>query len=400
MNLPIYMDAHSTTPVDPLVVEAMLPYFTQYYGNASSRTHVFGWHAAEAVASARQQVAELAGAETKDVVFTSGATEAINVALQGWSAKAGSSARLITTDVEHSAVLDTARALEQRGFHVTYLPVRRDATLDLARLEEALHTNDGPTLVSIMHANNEVGTIYPIEEIGALCSKAGALLHVDACQSFGKLRIAMHHQNIDLLSVSSHKLYGPKGAGALIIRRRSPRVRLSPVYFGGGHERELRPGTLNVPAIVGFGAACELAASQAAEDSTRLAQFRDRLLENLRSEVPKVQVNGTMDARLPHNLNVSFPGVEGESLIMALRDVVAVSSGSACTSAKAEPSHVLRAMGLSKELAHSSIRFGLLRGTTGDQVDLVAKEVGRVVRHLRSLAPIDGDDDRQNIVAQ
>lgn len=386
MIMPIYMDHHSTTPVAPEVLDAMLPYFTAHFGNAASRTHPFGWRAAEAVDAARQQVAALAGAEPKDVIFTSGATESINLALKGAARELRKKgAHIITTAVEHSAVLDTCRSLEHEGFDVTYLPVRGDATLDLEQFRSAIR----PTtiLVSMLHANNEVGTINPVAQIGAELKTQAILFHIDASQSFGRIPVDMRSMEIDLLSVSAHKLYGPKGVGALLVRRKSPRTRLAPLLHGGGHERGWRSGTLNVPGIVGLGAACQLASTQMEKDAVAMSALRDTLLSGLRSNLPDIAVNGTMDDRLPNNLNVSFVGVEGESLIMALRDVVAVSSGSACTSAKQEPSHVLSAMGVTREMVHSSIRFGLGRGNTMEQVETVISAVTDAVRKLRELAP-------------
>lgn len=384
--MPIYMDHHSTTPVAPEVLEAMLPFFTTHFGNAASRTHPYGWRAAEAVDTARQQIAALAHAEPKDVVFTSGATESINLALKGAARELrNKGSHIITTAVEHSAVLDTCRSLELEGFDVTYLPVRRDASLDLEQLRSAIRPST--ILVSMLHANNEVGTINPVARIGAELKAHGILFHVDGSQGFGRIPVDMRSMEIDLLSVSAHKLYGPKGVGALLVRRKSPRTRLAPLMHGGGHERGWRSGTLNVPGIVGLGAACQLAGTHMEENAVALSRLRDALLAGLKANLPDIVVNGTMDDRLPNNLNVSFGGVEGESLIMALRDVVAVSSGSACTSAKQEPSHVLSAMGISKELVHSSIRFGLGRSNTMEQVETVVSAVTGAVRKLRELAP-------------
>lgn len=378
------MDHHSTTPVDERVLTAMLPFFLQEFGNASSRTHPYGWRAAEAVEHARGQVAALVGAETKEVVFTSGATESINVALIGAARNfRGKKDHVVTCVTEHSATLDTCKYLQSDGIRVTYLPVQPDGTLDLELLRAAV--DDGTFLISLMHANNEVGTVHPVEKVGEIAEAAGVLFHVDAAQSCGRIALKILAANIDLLSISAHKLYGPKGVGALVVRRRTPRMRIAPLHHGGGHERGIRPGTLNVPGIVGLGAACDIALREMEGEALRLRALRDRLLGKLQAQIDGVSVNGTMENRLPNNLNVSFAGVEGESLIVALRDVAAVSSGSACTSAKQEPSHVLAAMGISKELVHSSIRFGLGRANTPEQVDLVAEQVAGAVKRLRGL---------------
>jgi cysteine desulfurase len=384
MQRPIYMDYHSTTPVEPRVLQAMLPYFSEEFGNASSRTHPYGWRAAEAVEKARGQVAALVGAEIKEVVFTSGATESINTALIGLARQfAGKKDHLVTCVAEHSAVLDACRFLESEGVRVTYIPVRADGTMDLDELRDQI--TDRIFAISIMHANNEVGTVHPVREIGAIAGERGVLFHVDASQSCGRIPLNLRSDNIDLLSISAHKLYGPKGTGALVIKRKTPRTRLHPLLHGGGHERGFRPGTLNVPGIVGVGAACEIAAAEMDSEAMRLSTLRDQLWSGIQAEIDDVYLNGTMEQRLPNNLNVSFAGVEGESLIMSLRDIVAVSSGSACSSAKVEPSHVLRAMGVSKELAHSSIRFGLGRGNTAEQVEHVVEQLTASVKRLRSL---------------
>ncbi|MCX7719314.1 MAG: IscS subfamily cysteine desulfurase [Candidatus Sumerlaeaceae bacterium] len=383
---PIYMDHHATTPVDPRVLEAMLPYFSEYFGNASSRTHEFGWRAAEAVEAARAQVAALIGADADEIVFTSGATESNNLAILGAAeANLRRGRHVITCMTEHRAVLDPCRALEQRGWRVTRLPVEADGLLDPARLADAIEAET--VLVSVMWANNEIGVIHPIAEIGRLCAQRGCLLHVDASQAAAMLPLDVRAAGVHLLSLSAHKMYGPKGIGALYVRRREPRVRLVPVVHGGGHERGLRSGTLNVPGIVGMGSAAAIARSEGAQVAKQLAALRDRLLAGLRARVPGLQVNGSLEHRLPNNLNVSIEGVEGESLIMGLRSVVAVSSGSACTSGSAEPSHVLAALGISPRLAHSSIRFGLGRGNTQEDVDRVVEGVAQVVARLRAMAP-------------
>lgn len=378
------MDHHATTPVDERVLAAMLPYFNEEFGNASSRTHPYGWRAAEAVDSARSQVAALLGAEHKEVVFTSGATESINIALLGLARNfRDKKNHLVTCATEHSATLDTCRFLEGEGLRVTYLPVNHDGTLDLKRVEDSL--TEDTFLLSVMHANNEVGTIHPIRELGAIAGGRGVLFHVDAAQSCGRIPVDIRADNVDILSLSGHKLYAPKGAGALVIKRRSPRTRIPPLTHGGGHERGIRPGTLNVPGIVGMGAACEIAMQEMEDDAKRIGALRDRLLAKLRRLIDGVEVNGAMEHRLPNNLNVSFAGVEGESLIVSLRDVVAVSSGSACSSAKVEPSHVLSAMRVSKELIHSSIRFGLGRSNTEVQVEQVADQIAASVKRLRAI---------------
>ena len=388
MHLPVYMDHHSTTPVDSRVLDAMLPYFTEEFGNASSRTHPYGWRAAEAVELARGQVAALIGAEPKEIIFTSGATESINTALIGLARHFREKKNhLITCVAEHSATLDTCKSLEAEGVCVTYVSVIADGTIDLTALESAL--TDDTFLISIMHANNEVGTIHPIEAIGALAARRSVLFHVDAAQTCGRIPIDIRTQNVDLLSLSAHKLYGPKGVGALAITRRSPRTRIAPLLHGGGHERGIRPGTLNVPGIVGLGAACEILRHEMSSESARLTALRNHLLDQLQSRLNGLHVNGTMESRLPNNLNVSFAGVEGESLIVSLRNIVAVSSGSACTSARVEPSHVLAAMGVSKDLIHSSIRFGLGRSTTPEEVDFVADAVADSVKRLRALGFAD-----------
>ena len=382
----IYMDNHATTRVDPRVVEAMLPYFTTDFGNAASRTHSFGWRAEEAVTRGRTQVARAIGADPKEIIFTSGATESDNLALFGAvAASRGRGDHVVTGATEHPAVLDAAQALEARGVRVTRLPVDRHGRVDPDDLRRAL--TERTILVSLMLANNEVGTLHPMASLGAICKERGVLLHSDAAQAAGKVPIDVQTMGIDLLSVSAHKVYGPKGVGALYVRRKSPRVVLEPILHGGGHERGLRPGTLNVPGIVGLGAALEIARAEMPEESRRLKALRDRLQEGILRRVEDVQVNGHPSERLPHNLNVSFAYVEGEALLMALGDV-AVSSGSACTSEKKEPSHVLRAMGIGDDLAQTSIRFGLGRFNTEREVDEVIERVVEAVTRLREISPL------------
>jgi cysteine desulfurase len=382
----IYMDNHATTRVDPRVVEAMLPYFTTDFGNAASRTHSFGWRAEEAVTRGRTQVARAIGADPKEIIFTSGATESDNLALFGAvAASRGRRDHVVTGATEHPAVLDAVQALEARGVRVTRLPVDRHGRVDPDDLRRAL--TERTILVSLMLANNEVGTLHPMASLGAICKERGVLLHTDAAQAVGKVPIDVQAMGIDLLSVSAHKVYGPKGVGALYVRRKNPRVVLEPILHGGGHERGLRPGTLNVPGIVGLGAALEIARAEMPEESRRLRALRDRLQEGILRRVEEVQVNGHPSERLPHNLNVSFAYVEGEALLMALGDV-AVSSGSACTSEKKEPSHVLRAMGIGDDLAQTSIRFGLGRFNTEREVDEVIERVVEAVTRLREISPL------------
>jgi cysteine desulfurase len=383
---PIYMDNHATTRVDPRVVEAMLPYFDVEYGNAASRTHAFGWRAEEAVTRARVQIARSIGADPKEIVFTSGATESNNLAILGaFEAYKHKGDHVVTAETEHNAVLDPVAALRSRGARVTVLPVDRHARVDPDDLRRAL--TDRTLLVSLMVANNEVGTIHPVAEIGKICKERGVLFHSDAAQAVGKIPMDVGSAGFDLLSISAHKIYGPKGVGALYVRRKNPRVILEPILLGGGHERGLRSGTLNVPGIVGLGAALGIASVGMAEESGRLAALRDRLQKALLGGIEDVRLNGHPVERLPHNLNLSFAYVEGEALLMALDDV-AVSSGSACTSARKEPSHVLRAMGLSDAQAVTSIRFGLGRFNTQDEVDRVVERVTAAVQRLRAISPL------------
>jgi cysteine desulfurase len=386
VKTPIYMDNNATTRTDPRVVAAMLPYFTEEYGNAASRNHVFGWRAEEAVDQAREQVAALIGAGAKEIIFTSGATESDNLALKGVAAmykKKGN--HVITTVTEHKAVIDPCKRLERDGFQVTFLPVDKYGRVSAEQVAAAL--TDKTILVSIMAANNEIGTLQPIKEIGKLCKQRGVLFHTDAVQAAGKVPLDVEAMGIDLLSISAHKMYGPKGIGALYVRRKDPRVRLDPIIDGGGHERGMRSGTLPVPNIVGFGAAAELSHKEMDAEAKRLIGLRQRLHKGITEQLDEVHLNGHPTERLPGNLNVSFAYVEGEALMMGIKDV-AVSSGSACTSASLEPSYVLKALGVGDELAHSSIRFGLGRFNTEEEVDFVIDDVVRAVNHLRDMSPL------------
>lgn len=384
-NLPIYMDNQATTPVDPRVLEAMMPYFTGKFGNAASRNHSFGWDAEKAVETAREQVATLIGAAPKEIIFTSGATESDNLAIKGIAeAHRERGNHIITQATEHKAVLDCCKRLEKHGCRVTYLPVKPDGLIDLGGLQQAL--DDKTILVTIMAANNEIGVLQPIREIGRICHERGVLFHSDAVQIIGKVPFDVMDDNVDVASLSAHKIYGPKGVGALYVRRRNPRVQIAAQIDGGGHERGIRSGTLNVPGIVGFGRACEIAMHEMEREATRLRTLRDRLRTRLQSELDHLHVNGSLEHRLPGNLNVSFAYVEGESLLMGLNDV-AISSGSACTSATLEPSYVLKALGLGDDMAHSSIRFGIGRFNTEAEVDYVAARVIQLVKHLRQLSP-------------
>jgi cysteine desulfurase len=386
LKFPIYMDSHATTPVDPRVLEAMLPFFTEKFGNAASRNHAFGWQAEEAVENGRKQVADLIGANAKEIVFTSGATESDNLAIKGVAHMYRNQGdHIVTVQTEHKAVLDTCKRLEKEGFRVTYLPVRKDGLVDLDRLRDAL--DEKTILISVMMANNEIGVIQPVAEIGRLARERRILFHTDAVQAAGKVPLDVNAINADLVSLSAHKIYGPKGIGALYVRRKDPRVLLVPVIDGGGHERGMRSGTLNVTGIVGFGKAAQIAAQEMTVESARLCALRDRLLAGLQNELDEIHVNGSMEHRLPNNLNVSFAYVEGESLLMGINDV-AVSSGSACTSASLEPSYVLKALGTGDDLAHSSIRFGLGRFNTEEEVDYVIDKVASVVKRLREMSPL------------
>jgi len=386
LSLPVYMDNNSTTPCDPRVVEAMLPYFTEKFGNAASRNHAFGWQAEEAVENAREQVAELIGASPKEIIFTSGATESNNLAIKGVASmyrKKGN--HIITCVTEHKAVIDPLKRLERDGWNVTWLAVDPDGRVDPREVREAI--TDQTVLVSIMVANNEVGTIQPIAEIGAICKEKGVLFHTDAVQAAGKIPLDVQKMGIDLLSLSGHKMYGPKGVGALYVRRKDPRVRLDAIQDGGGHERGMRSGTLAVPLIVGLGAAAEIARREMPEESARLLNLRERLRQGIMGQLDHVEVNGHPTERLPGNMNLSFGFVEGEGLMMGIKDI-AVSSGSACTSASLEPSYVLKALGADDERAHSSIHFGIGRFNTEEEIDFVIRDVVRAVNHLREMSPL------------
>jgi len=386
VKLPIYLDNNSTTRTDPRVVEVMLPYFTEKFGNSASRNHPFGWAAEEAVEVARDQLASAIGASGKEIIFTSGATESNNLALKGVAAmykKKGN--HLITTATEHKCVLDTSKRLERDGFNVTYLPVDKFGRVSADQVREAM--TDKTILVSVMFANNEIGTIQPVADIGKLCKEKGVLFHTDAVQAVGKIPVDVEAMGIDLLSFTAHKMYGPKGIGALYVRKKNPRVRLEPIIDGGGHERGMRSGTLPVPLIAGFGAAAEIARLAMPEESKYVYGLRERLRHGIMSQLPETYVNGHPTERLPGNANISFAYVEGEGLMMGIKDV-AVSSGSACTSASLEPSYVLRALGVGDELAHSSIRFGLGRFNTVEEVDFTVDLLVREVRRLREMSPL------------
>jgi cysteine desulfurase len=386
VKLPIYLDNHATTPMDPRVLEAMLPYFTGKFGNAASRNHQFGWEAEAAVETAREQIAKLIGATAKEIIFTSGATESNNLAIKGVAEMYREKGNHIITSVtEHKAVLDTCKRLEKYGYKVTYLPVGADGLISLDELKAAI--TDKTILVTIMAANNEIGVLQPIDAIGAICKEKGVLFHSDAVQAAGKVPLDVNRSNISIMSLTAHKMYGPKGVGALYVRRKNPRVQLSAILDGGGHERGMRSGTLNVPGIVGFGKAAEIAMNEMAEESKRLTLLRDRLKDKFLSNLDEVHVNGTMEHHLPGNLNISFVYVEGESLLMGINDI-AVSSGSACTSATLEPSYVLKALGLGDDVAHSSIRFGIGRFNTQAEIDYVADRLIDTVKKLRELSPL------------
>jgi cysteine desulfurase len=386
VKLPIYFDNHATTQVDPRVVQAMLPYFTEKFGNAASRNHPFGWAGEEAVENARAQVASLIGATPKEIIFTSGATESDNLMIKGVAEMYREKGNhIITQAIEHKAVLDTCKRLEKEGFEVTYLPVGKDGRVNPEDVRKAITPKT--ILITIMYANNEIGIINPIQEIGKIAKEHGIFFASDGVQAVGKIPVDVQKDNIDLLAISAHKIYGPKGVGALYVRRRNPRVQLSAIIDGGGHERGMRSGTLNVPGIVGLGAACEIAQKEMAEESVRLAKLRDRLKAGLEAKLDEVFINGSLEHRLPNNLNMSFAYVEGESLLMGINDI-AVSSGSACTSATLEPSYVLKALGVGEDLAHTSIRFGLGRFNTEEEVDYVTDKMVQVVTKLRELSPL------------
>jgi cysteine desulfurase len=386
MKLPVYLDNHATTPMDPEVLKAMLPYFTDVFWNASSRNHEYGWTAEAAVEKARAQVAALIGATDKEVIFTSGATESNNLALIGAAEMYKDKGKhIITTPIEHKAVLDTCHYLESKGYQITFLPVDGTGRVNPEDVRKAI--TDQTIIVSVMMANNEIGSINPIAEIGAVCKEKGVLFHTDAVQGAGKVDIDVQKMGIDLLSITAHKIYGPKGIGALYVRRKAPRVRLAPLVHGGGHERGMRSGTLNVPGIVGFGKAAELARLNRVSEVEHIKKMRDRLWHGLQAELDELHLNGHPTERLAGNLNVSFAYVEGESLMMGMKEI-AVSSGSACTSASLEPSYVLKAIGVGEELAHSSIRFGLGRFTTEEEVDFALRKTVQTVKKLRDLSPL------------
>ena len=386
LKLPVYLDNNATTPMDPRVLESMLPYFTEHFGNAASRNHSFGWEAEEAVDYAREQVAKLIGADPKEIIFTSGATEADNLAIKGvFEMYASKGNHIITATTEHKAVLDTCKHIEKLGGEVTYLEVDAEGLIDLKELEAAIR----PTtiLIAIMYANNEIGTIQPIREISALAKKHGVLFFTDAVQAVGKIPVDVNQDGIDLMAFTGHKIYGPKGVGALYVRRKNPRVKVTAQIDGGGHERAMRSGTLNVPGIVGFGKACELCMIDMVEDTAKISKLRDKLESSL-LKLEEAYVNGSREHRLPHVSNISFKYVEGEGLMMGFNKNIALSSGSACTSASLEPSYVLKALGLGDDLAHSSLRFGLGRFTTEDQIDYTIEQVSSTVLKLREMSPL------------
>jgi cysteine desulfurase len=386
LKLPIYLDHNATTPMDPRVLEAMIPYFTENFGNAASRNHSFGWHAEEAVDYAREQIAKLIGADAKEIIFTSGATEGDNLAIKGvYEMYASKGNHIITCTTEHKAVLDTCKHLEKLGAEVTYLEVQPDGLVDLKELEAAMR----PTtiLVAIMYANNEIGVIQPVKEISAIAKKHGALFFTDGVQAVGKIPVDVNADGIDIMAFTAHKMYGPKGVGALYVRRKNPRVKVTAQMDGGGHERGMRSGTLNVPGIVGFGKAAEIARTDMAADTERISKLRDKL-ENALKQIDESYVNGNPAHRLPHVSNISFKYVEGEGLMMGFNKDIALSSGSACTSASLEPSYVLKALGLGDDLAHSSLRFGLGRYTTEEQIDFTIKAVTDTVLKLREMSPL------------
>jgi cysteine desulfurase len=382
----VYLDNHATTPMDPRVFEIMKPYFLEDFGNAASRNHSFGWKAEKAVEVARKQIANLINANEKEIIFTSGATESDNMAILGVAemyAEKGN--HIITTNIEHKAILDSCKVAEKRNFKVTYIDVDKEGLVSVNAIKNAI--TDKTILISVMFANNEIGSINPVKEIGKLAKEKGILFHTDAVQAIGRIKVDVEDQNIDLLSISGHKLYGPKGVGALYVRRKNPRVKVSPLIHGGGHERGMRSGTLNVPGIVGLGAACEIASQEWAADYEKVKALRDRLEKKLFDSLDHIYLNGSKEHRLPNNLNVSFAYVEGESLMMGIKEI-AVSSGSACTTASLEPSYVLKAIGVTEDLAHTSIRFGLGRFTTVEEIDYTAEQVIKTVTRLREMSPL------------
>lgn len=386
LKLPIYLDNNATTPMDPRVLEAMIPYFTEHFGNAASRNHPFGWQAEEAVDYAREQVAKLIGADPKEIIFTSGATEGDNLGIKGvYEMYASKGNHIITCTTEHKAVLDTCKHIERHGGEVTYLEVNPEGLIDLKELEAAIK----PTtiLIAIMYANNEIGVVQPVKEISAIARKHGVLFFTDGTQAVGKIPVDVNKDGIDIMAFTGHKMYGPKGVGALYVRRKNPRVKVTAQMDGGGHERGMRSGTLNVPGIVGFGKACELARLEMADDAARLSKLRDKL-ETALLQLEEAYVNGSREHRLPHVSNISFKYVEGEGLMMGFNKSIALSSGSACTSASLEPSYVLKALGLGDDLAHSSLRFGLGRFTTEEQIDYTIKAVSETVLKLREMSPL------------
>lgn len=386
LKLPVYLDNNATTPMDPRVLETMIPYFTEHFGNAASRNHPFGWEAEEAVDYAREQVAKLIGADPKEIIFTSGATEGDNLAIKGvYEMYASKGNHIITANTEHKAVLDTCKHIEKLGGEVTYLSVKEDGLIDLNELEAAIK----PTtiLIAIMYANNEIGVIQPVKEIAAIAKKHGVLFFSDATQAVGKIPVDVIKDGIDLMAFTGHKMYGPKGIGALYVRRKNPRVKVTSQMDGGGHERGMRSGTLNVPGIVGFGKACELCRLEMEEDTKRISKLRDKL-ENSLLKLEEAYVNGSREHRLPHVSNISFKYVEGEGLMMGFNKNIALSSGSACTSASLEPSYVLKALGLGDDLAHSSLRFGLSRFTTEEQIDYTIEQITNTVLKLREMSPL------------
>ncbi len=386
LQFPIYLDHNATTPCDPRVVEAMIPYFTSNFGNAASRNHPFGWQAEEAVDYAREQVAKLIGADPKEIIFTSGATEGDNLAIKGvFEMYASKGNHIITCNIEHKAVLDTCKHIEKEGGEVTYLKVKPNGLIDLAELEAEIKPNT--ILIALMYANNEIGTVMPMKEISAIAKKHGVLVFSDATQAVGKIPVDVNKDGIDLMAFTAHKMYGPKGVGALYVRRKNPRVKVTAQIDGGGHERGMRSGTLNVPGIVGFGKACEICRNEMEEETKRVVKLRDKL-ENALLQIEESYLNGDKEYRLPHVTNISFKYVEGEGLMMGFNKNIAVSSGSACTSASLEPSYVLKALGLGDDLAHSSLRFGLGRFTTEEQIDYTIEQVTNTVNKLREMSPL------------
>ncbi|MBT6870207.1 MAG: IscS subfamily cysteine desulfurase [Candidatus Marinimicrobia bacterium] len=379
----IYLDNQATTPLDPAVLDAMMPYLTHKFGNAASRSHAFGWEAEEAVDIAREQVANLISATPQEIIFTSGATESINLALKGSAQTESIKKHIITFKTEHKAVLDICEFLENSGFEVTYLPVNSDGLIDLDKLKLAIR--EDTFLVSVLHANNEIGVIQPIAEIGEICKNNNLIFHIDAAQSVGKIPIDVEKMNIHLLSFSAHKIYGPKGCGALYVRRKNPRIELTAIIHGGGHEKGFRSGTLAVHNIVGLGKACEISRELMDDESIQISLLRDKLLNGLKSEIPNLRINGSMDNRLAGNLNVCFPSTKSDSIMMSMRDI-ALSSGSACTSASIQPSHVLKALGLNKEQSHASIRFGIGRFNTETEIEYTIEKVVKTVNRFRKVA--------------